>query len=260
MPTETLAPDHFAKAVVALCPDGPPRAWSLIVTVLGDMGGEVEIGAAPLARILACLGVSGAALRVALHRLKADDWIVARRVGRSSAYRLHPDRLTETQAASARIYASAGPEPTCWHLLALSPDDPVPKPAREVFIPVAPRLILRPGPPQGAEGALALRPEGDVPNWLRAAVGTDEMLAAYRALHTGLQEVEALATGRALQPVETAALRVLVVHAWRRVILKHPDLPDALFPPAWCGAECRARVQALLTRLPRPDAQALAAL
>ena len=259
MSAETLASRAVAEAVQELCPDAPPRAWSLIVTVFGDTGGEIEITAAPLARILALTGVSGAALRVALHRLKADGWITARRVGRSSAYRLHPNRLSETRAASARIYATAAPDPDAWHVLVEPPDAPATTPDRGEALRIGPTLLLRAGTPEAGDGLL-LRPVRPVPGWLRDTLGSAELRAAYDGLLSGLTKVDHLTRDRSLDPAEAIALRILVVHAWRRVILRHPALPDALFPDDWPAAACRAQVLRLLARFPRPDAAQLAAL
>ena len=248
-----------ADAMRALCPEGPPRTWSLIVTVFGDTGGEIEITAAPLARILALTGVSGAALRVALHRLKADGWITARRVGRSSAYRLHADRLPEIRAASARIYAAAAPDPDAWHILAEPPDAPTNVSDRSTAVQIGPRLLLRAGTAE-AGGGLVLRPIRPVPGWLRDTLASGELRAGYDALLAGLEQVERLMRDQKLDPAETIALRILVVHEWRRVILRHPALPDTLFPDDWPAAAARARVHHLLARFPRPDAAQLAAL
>ncbi len=37
----------------------------------------------------------------------------------------------------------------------------------------------------------------------------------------------------ALSPLQTATLRVSIVHRWRRLILKAPTLPDHVFPDGW---------------------------
>lgn len=207
-------------------------------------------------------------MRVALHRLKSDGWILTRRVGRSSAYRLHPDRLVETRKASDRIYAASAPEASAWHICLLPPggaDDVLPGDA----LLIAPRVILRPGgrwadcPPYAPDG-LTLAVQGPIPAWLRDQIATPELRAAYSALQTCLAQAEELT--RTLPPgstrgsTEAIALRVLAVHAWRRVILRHPDLPDALYGEDWPGPACRALLHSLLARFPRPDAEALATL
>ncbi|MDG1415933.1 MAG: PaaX family transcriptional regulator C-terminal domain-containing protein, partial [Alphaproteobacteria bacterium] len=50
--------------------------------------------------------------------------------------------------------------------------------------------------------------------------------------------------------LDRMVLRVLIVHSWRRVILKAPALPPFLFPPTWRGAACADKVSALLRALP----------
>jgi len=251
MPTETLTSPDYAAAQEALCPDGPPRVWSLIVTVFGDTGGDVEIGAGPLAQLLAPIGVSGAAMRVALHRLKADRWITARRVGRSSAYRLHPDRMAETRAASARIYDFAAPPEDAWHIVLRAPDaEDEPR-----GIEILPRVVLRPGRASGPD--LALLPEGPLPEWVRATLAPPDLVAQYEVLLRGLRRVARLVEDTPPDGVHAVVLRMLVVHAWRRAVLRHPVLPDALYPEGWAAPACRTVVAHLLTMLPRPDAKIL---
>ncbi|MEM9320581.1 MAG: PaaX family transcriptional regulator C-terminal domain-containing protein [Pseudomonadota bacterium] len=271
MPINTEAATPFAEAALALCPDGPPRVWSFIVTVFGDTAGDgsADIAAGPLARILAPAGISGAAMRVALHRLKVDGWITARRVGRSSAYKLHPDRLAETQAASRRIYAAEPPTEDAWQVLIGPPGAAVGQPGA---VPIAPRIALRPKPAaslaentgadqSGSAHMLILDGRSKVPSWLRAEICPDDLLDAYAALYTGLHQVERLTRGAVFgTPAETIALRLLVVHAWRRVLLRHPHLPDQLFPEGWKGADCRHLVTTLLARLPRPSEAEIAQL
>ncbi|MBF9029448.1 PaaX family transcriptional regulator [Rhodobacterales bacterium HKCCE3408] len=250
----------FDEAAAALTPDGPPRVWSLIVTVLGDNSADpdFEIGAGPLARILEPAGVTGPAMRVALHRLRRDGWITTRRDGRSAIYRLASTRQPETRAAGARIYATEPPPPG-WHLRIADPDAAAPEPpARDVATALAPRMILHSGP---APDAFAFTPSGPAPDWIRARICPPDLMQAYRTLHAGLATAEAIT--RAAPPSadpRAMALRLLTVHAWRRVLLRHPPFPDDLFPADWPGPDCRALVATLLARLPRPTADDLAAL
>ena len=64
-------------------------------------------------------------------------------------------------------------------------------------------------------------------------------------------------TDQRFGPVETAALRVLIVHGWRRIALKVPRLPDHVFPKPWRGPDCRQDMADLLARLPKPSMAAL---
>ncbi|MEM1272342.1 MAG: PaaX family transcriptional regulator C-terminal domain-containing protein [Pseudomonadota bacterium] len=255
--------DVYAQAIAALMPDGTPPVWSLIVTVFGDVAGDraVELGAAPLARILAPAGVSGSALRVAMHRLKTDGWVLARRAGRSSFYRLNPDRLATVSAASKRIYATGSLPPDAWRVRILGPDAQDHPPTRGEAIMLGPRIAMFGADGDIAPGALELFGDADVPQWVRSKVCPPDLMDAYQVLHASLATVERLLRGHAPDlTVESVALRMLVVHAWRRIILRHPALPDGVFPSSWPGSDCRQRVGALLSKLPRPTASQLAEL
>jgi phenylacetic acid degradation operon negative regulatory protein len=40
-------------------------------------------------------------------------------------------------------------------------------------------------------------------------------------------------------------VRTLLIHEYRRILLRDPNLPDELLPPAWSGLEARQLCQAL---------------
>ena len=86
---------------------------------------------------------------------------------------------------------------------------------------------------------------------MRARLFPDALAGDYAAFSTALGRIEALlpADIATLAPLDRAALRVLIVHRWRRLLLNHPDLPDAFFPDGWPGAELRERVHAVLDQV-----------
>jgi phenylacetic acid degradation operon negative regulatory protein len=59
----------------------------------------------------------------------------------------------------------------------------------------------------------------------------------------------------ARDPAQTFAVRTLLVHEYRRVRLRDPQLPAALLPPDWPGAAAYALARAFY-RLARPAAEA----
>ena len=75
-------------------------------------------------------------------------------------------------------------------------------------------------------------------------------MAQYQALHSDFSTVQKL-----LDPLvsltlpETAALRLLIVHSWRRLLFRHPDLPANFFPETWPGEACRVLFCDLMDRL-----------
>ncbi|MEP1587357.1 MAG: PaaX family transcriptional regulator C-terminal domain-containing protein, partial [Tateyamaria sp.] len=56
----------------------------------------------------------------------------------------------------------------------------------------------------------------------------------------------------ALSPLDVAVVRVMIVHAWRRLALRHPDLPRSAHSAKWLGHDCRVLVAQLLGKYPRP--------
>ena len=50
-------------------------------------------------------------------------------------------------------------------------------------------------------------------------------------------------------PLEAAAIRTLVVHQWRRLLLRHEDWPVEVLPEGWQGEVCRGLVHDTLRAL-----------
>lgn len=230
----------LTAAVAALQAEGRPRVWSLVVTVLGDAAGP-RGGRMPVARLQALLGLIGVengALRTALSRLAADGWILREREGRGSTCRLSPRGLAETGPAARRIYAASAPDPAVW-TLGLGP---VPEGA----VPLGPEGWIAPGRlaqgPVAVTGALAALDAGG-----RARACPPPVAAAL-----GQVRAEALALADAaprLAPDAAMAARTLLVHRWRRAVLKGQDRPAALLPPSLAQPTPRAAVAAAYAAL-----------
>lgn len=248
----------------------PPRVWSLIVSFLGDMaqGEGDEIGGAALSRICALAGIRAASMRVALHRLGRDGWIETRREGRGSYYFLSAHGRAESAAATPRIFADRPASPEAWRLLLAAPGDAEgaaalaeAKGRMEGALPAGPLALLAPAdcaqqeaPPQ----LLAMDGRVAPAVWLRETVFPVELREAAARLADALAQVVArLAQTTGLTPLQVAALRTLVVHEWRRILLRHADLPPPFFPDGWRGETCRGRVREVLARLPRPSLRAI---
>ncbi|SMX43078.1 PaaX family transcriptional regulator C-terminal domain-containing protein [Maliponia aquimaris] len=249
----------FDALVVDLRGADLPRVWSLLVTVFGDLAQDgAAIPAAVLGQIVAPIGVRPEAMRVALHRLKKDGWIDSQRSGRTSLYRLSAQGRAQTVAASPRIYASEPPAREAWLVLT---DPAAPQPGAESDLWLTPHMRLSSGSPAGAEAfATRLDPDAPLPGWMTARVCDAGVVALSADLETRLFRLQDRLPAD-LTATQAAILRVLIVHGWRRIVLKTPQLPDHVFPAAWQGPACRARVATLLERLPRhsPEALSLAA-
>ncbi|WP_102224004.1 PaaX family transcriptional regulator C-terminal domain-containing protein [Acidimangrovimonas sediminis] len=234
--------DPLAPLLASLSADGRLRVWSLVITVFGDAvrprGGRVA--AARLQRLMERLGVEAGALRTALSRLASDGWVERDREGRNSFYRLSVRGLGEFAPASGRIYAPARPDTGGDWTLALGGDPP------------GGAVVLGPGlwlvqTPRGAAGAdAALSVTGRLladPAALSDRLPTPDHREALSRLMSDLGALRSPPSA----PLDAMAARVLLIHRWRRIVLRHPDLPDALLPPELRGA--RARVAAAYAAL-----------
>lgn len=260
----SVPPPFPADAMIAaLAGLGETRVWSLVITIFGDSI-RPRGGVAP-ARVLGAVagrvGVQPGALRVALHRLAQDGWIERSRRGRLSYCRLSARGEAEFGPAAARIYA---PEPQLsgpWRLAAAAPGPAAGREAETQAMTSAGWIALGPGlwlgpaqagaPTQGmvlAEGRLS-----PLPGWARTQVAGPDICTEYAALARALGQVEAALTAAAPPgPLDAVALRTLMIHHWRRLLLRHPDLPPEVFPEGWQGETCRARVRTLHRALSGP--------
>ena len=247
--------------------DDPPRARSLIVTVWGDAlephGGVVWLSG--LIPLLAPFGINERLTRTSVFRLARDGWLAADTRGRHSRYRLTAEGRARFAAAYRRIYAPPvedwGGE---WEMVIDPPgaaDAAQRQRLREElgwdgFGVLAPGLFVRPLTDGDAAAEVArldaaarvivLRtraPATDGAPDLGAQVGRIWDLAAlaadYRrflALFGGVIDRFRMRGIAASDPAQCFVVRTLLIHAFRRVLLRDPRLPPALLPLDWPGA------------------------
>lgn len=258
MPKQTDFPAE--RMIATLAGLGDLRLWSLVITIFGDSvhprGGM--IAARVLGEITGRIGIRPGALRVAMHRLAQDGWITRQRRGRLSHCRLTAAGRAEFGPAATRIYAPAPALTGPWRLAALPALPPDEREAASRGMMLAGFLGLGNGlwlgPAQaGAPPACALLVEGSIaplPDWAQAALATPALVADYARLADALATLgTALAAHAPPAPLDALVLRTLCVHRWRRLLLRHPDLPAEFFPAGWQGEVCRGHVLRLHARL-----------
>lgn len=242
----------------------PIRGGSLLITLFGDSiaprGGVVTLGS--LIELAAPFGLTERLVRTSVGRLAQDDWLIARRDGRRSEYRLAPRGQQRFAEATRRIYSKGRDSwDGQWTLLVL--------PANGGKRPESLRESLRwLGFGQSGPGVFA-HPNSDleqVREWLRGLdlgrdeglllrswagdVAVDKALVAagwnlgdlarrYRRFVDSFAAVEsALATRAAaeLTPESAFVIRTLLIHDYRKIHLRDPLLPPALLPDDWVGS------------------------
>lgn len=250
---------RFEDLVTCLSGDQPPRVWSLLVTVFGELAQRdgAGISGSLLRSLTERIGFTPEAVRVALHRLRKDGWIESRRQGRNSTYFLTERGRALSAEASPRIYGDAPPAERAWLVVHEPGQSVAPDTSGGAWVTSNLSLSSRPIA-DPAVFATPLHASTPLPVWMRNKLGDDATCLLARKLIRALSEIEASngALDR-LSALERAVIRILIVHDWRRIVLKTPDLPDHVFPVDWPGAECRRKVLGILQQVPQPDLDTL---
>jgi len=254
------------------------RVWSFLITVFGDAivprGGMV--GLAALQEITDRIGISPGALRAALSRLAKDGWVERARHGRRSYYRLTPESAATFADAARRFYAPGPPAWTGGWSVAIAPDESGPdRERRETalagagFLKLSTGVFLRPqtepgtdketdtgnDPQAGGSDLFTLRTDtAEPPGWVRETLSDAEVGAAYAALCETLAPLAgSLGNEGSLPPLDAMVARALLIHDWRRIVLRDKDLPEKIRPDGWPGDATRALVRALYASLLEPS-------
>lgn len=239
----------------------PLRAGSLIVTLYGDAiaprGGSLWLGS--LNALVAPFGIEPGLVRTAMSRLVSDGWFDRNRVGRSSYYRLSSHGAQTFAEAAERIYGASDTEWAGTFSLAVltATDAKMRLSARDGlaaagFGQIAPNVMVSPrrGPPDGAPASEAIWLESRVSSrdslvgLARLAWDLDTLGAAYADFLKDIAPISgSLPLVERLPPPDAFRLRVLLIHEWRRIVLRDPQLPPAMLPPDWPGHLARAGVR-----------------
>lgn len=249
----TAKPPSPIIAILQHLRNRPSRTWSIVVTVFGDAvaprGGSLWLGS--LLGIFEAMEISGGVVRTAMSRLAVDGWLQRSRVGRNSFYQLTDMGRARFAAAAERIY---GEPPTDWDgrfnlvLLDGGADRDMVRGALESsgFGSIAPGVLIAPlSTPVPDEAASLLRLQGcaDVPTGRqmaeRAWTLTDTADAYRRFLHVFEPLWQWIAASGGLSDLDALVARILLVHEYRRVVLRDPLLPPALLPADWPGTGAR---------------------
>jgi phenylacetic acid degradation operon negative regulatory protein len=253
--------DEFLDLTAHLRDLGGKRVWSLMISLFGDLAqGDGDVIDGPvLTGIMNMLQVKPEAARVALHRLRNDGWITSQKSGRIGRHSLTSKGRAESAAASPKIYAHPSEINHDWQLVMLEGATPgiESQMCDKGFVSLTNRLFLGHLSSPSPDNALRLTGE-TVPQWLPAQLEPEGLRGDYADLLKALADLKgALPRTANLSPLETAVLRCLIVHNWRRLVLKHPSLPTALVAPDWPGLACHVLVADLLEQFPRPMLRAI---
>ena len=232
----------------------PSRTGSIIITVFGDAivprGGSVWLGT--LLQVFEALDIDGNVVRTAMSRLAADGWLKREKVGRNSFYRLATSGHRTFEAATRHIY---DPPTSEWNgrfellLIGRAADRDASREAlrNAGFGSPVPGVWVAPaGVPVPEEAASAIRldvsAEDEAGRRLLSESWPLERTAdAYLKFMKTFEPLRTWLGGRAqLSELEAFAARILLIHHYRRVVLRDPLLPSMLLPKNWPGNAARA--------------------
>lgn len=274
----------IAAAVRHRCCEPDISARSVLVTVLGDSVLPVTktLWLSSLFGLAAPFGFSERLVRTSMFRLVAENWMTNERIGRRSRYSMTLLAVRESEDADGRIYGS---EPDAWDgswtfAVVDTPSMPADERDRIVrhlrwhgFVSLGRGLMASPSATEHGLSELLdlVDPVAVVPTGRAALADLQDLVeggffaeafrtadteAAYRAFLTRYQrwQREDLA---AAAPLDAYSLRTMLVHEFRRIRLRAPDVPAELLPPDWIGNLAYDLAADLYRQLSPPASQAL---
>ena len=263
------------------------RAGSLIISAFGDAiyprGGRIWLGS--LIRLLEPLGVGERLIRTTVFRLAQDGWLRTEAHGRRADYLLTPAGQQRIEDAARHIYASSTPVwDRRWRLMLVVGDiagrqrDQL---RRALFWQgfglLGTDCFIHPSADlDAASDALMADGMGELLHELmpllavenhfgNSARDVDMVLRAWNLEQLGNDYAEFVARYRPLIeslrqhvgdviPDETAfLLRTVLIHEYRRLLLRDPELPAELLPHDWPGNEARLMCREFYRRLLQPS-------
>jgi phenylacetic acid degradation operon negative regulatory protein len=260
----------------------PLRGGSLIITLFGDSisqhGNSVWLGS--IIKSLEAFGLNSRLIRTAVHRLSQEDWLTSKQVGRRSYYSFTQAGLRRYEKAATRIYAG-GPHgwDGAWTLVICNKlqDEGRERLRKELswlgYGEISNSMLLHAGGERGGLSEtlrdLGLTDSVVVMDANTAGISSEvalrqlaqeswplqelaqryqDFLLRFRPLLKSVQSAKSLSAEQAFQ------LRTLLVHEYRRILLRDSDLPAQLLPSNWAGHEALQLV-ASIYRLVEPIAE-----
>lgn len=243
------------------------RVWSLVVTIFGDVieprGGVVRLGV--LQQITERLGLENNALRTAMSRLASDGWLERERIGRASFYRPSPMASEENAKACEVIYQFSRPGWNGRWIFALSTRsegfaqncrDEIHK---QNFAFYGRKLAISPdtdtsGKAPQIEDAVMLSAEELSVHGGDAFKGNMDFHVDCQSFYQNfITDVSQLVNNTnaigSLNGLDAMALRTLLIHNWRRIVLKDVQWPSVARPQNWCGFEAQRLMREIYHKL-----------
>src|SRR5271154_406885 len=232
----------------------PSRTGSIVITVFGDAiaprGGSVWLGT--LLKFFETLDIDASVVRTAMSRLTADGWFERHKVGRNSFYRLVKKGRLTFDIAAKHIYDPPASDWTGRFELLLIGNGGDRDASREAlrnagFGSPLPGVWVAPSGvpvPEEAAGAIRLEVSAEDDSGRRLLSESwplDRTADAYLKFMKTFEPLQGwIGRRETLSDADAFTARILLIHYYRRVVLRDPLLPTALLPVDWPGRAARA--------------------
>lgn len=251
-PLESFLLERMQKGNIS----STPLVFTFFCDVVTQHGGEIWLGS--IVHALAPLGINERLTRTAVFRLAQDGWLESRKQGRRSYYRLTETGQHYYQRAANRIYASENPEwDGVWTLLLVSL---VAEEKRQAlhrglswlgYGQMAATVYALPRRDHSPlrellndlglkDSVVQMQARAEAVESLQQLVMSrwrlDELRQRYREFTSLYGKAQKALSGKAEPGAHSVfLLRIMLVHEYRRILLKDPELPAAMLPTDWEG-------------------------
>ncbi|MCF6321932.1 MAG: hypothetical protein L3J32_09220 [Rhizobiaceae bacterium] len=247
------------------------RVWSLIVTIFGDAiaprGGIFRLSA--LQKITKRIGIKDNALRTAMSRLASDGWLERQRIGRASYYGPSPKAATEIADASEVIYRFFPDKWNGnWHFALASNSEEFTAKTKILLhqnnfafhgrkLAIAPDTYEK-SEPFAIPGALHFKVsssgEPGIESILDDLEFDEDCSGNYiKFLNSAIGLLPVVESIDQSQGLDAMVLRTLLVHNWRRIVLKDVHWPQILRNKQWPGFAAQSLMKNLYHKLLKPS-------
>ena len=251
------------------------RVWSLIVTIFGDAieprGGVLRLNA--LQQIINRMGIGDNAFRTAMSRLASDGWLKRKRIGRASYYSPTDMAKRENAKACETIYRfsdSTTPKKNdgsvCFAVSKLAggfstETKSLLHDANFGFIgnktAVSPRAGNKVAKYDISDVAIfnaREQIEDEIIDVFKSAKFYKNYADNYRVFASQAKILKTnLKKCKSLSPLDAMVLRSLLVHNWRRIVLRDVQWPKFARNKNWPGFKAQTLMKSLYRELLKPS-------
>lgn len=254
---------------------------SHIVTVFGDVisqhGNWLWLGS--LIESLEPLGFSERLIRTSVFRLVKDDWLQVIKNGRKSFYAFTDSANNHYTKAARRIYAGSGHSSGGQWLIVMPSfvcEDKLITLKRQLrwlgFSPLSSGAYAHPSIDQGSleetiselelqksviifsSQTLDASSDQALKRLVREKWNIEELQQRYQTLIDCYQTVlDMIEQGERISDQQCFLLRTLLIHEYRRILLKDHELPANMLPDNWAGFKANQLVKQLYAYIAKPS-------